>query len=119
LVHDLAVIGQVLQEEPPLRASYADPYPFYVRWIPVVAAAAVGIALVWGAIWLQRPASEVFPEEARNEDVLRFWEEVSTAIFPVVDDDRSEISSADFNFAYLDAALGEESFGWPDTFPGR
>ena len=106
LVHDLEVIGQVLQEEPPVQVSYPDPYLLYERWIPVVAALAVGIALTWGAMWALRPAPELLREEAGEENVLRFSEDVSAALFPAVNDNPAEMPNLDTSFTYLDAAFG-------------
>ena len=106
LVQDLEVIGQVLREEPPLQVSYPDADLLYKRWIPVVAALAVGIALTWGAMWALRPAPELLREEAGEENVLRFSEDVSAALFPAVNDNPAEIPNPDSSFTYLDAAFG-------------
>lgn len=106
LVRDLELIGQVLREGPPPQVSYTDPYLLYKRWIPVAAALAVGIALTWGAMWALRPAPEVLPEEAGNESVLRFSEQVSAALFPTVTDNPAEMPNLDSSFTYLDAAFG-------------
>ena len=125
LVHDLEVIGQVLREAPPLRQAQDRPpkpiphrsHPLRIRWMPMAATLAVTLALVWGGIWVWSPAPPGLPEEARNEDVVLFLEEVSTALFSTVDAEAAEIPAPVSNSDYLQTALeGEGSCEWQEPF---
>lgn len=106
LVHELEVIGRVLQEEPPLRSFAYRAQPSYVRWVPLATALGVVLAILWGGMWVRRVNSPVLPEELGS--ISEFLEEVSTAVFSAVNDKGEEGSSSTFDFTYLREALGEE-----------
>jgi hypothetical protein len=85
--------------------------------MPVAAALAVTLALVWGGVWVRSPAPPGLPEEARNEDVVLFLEEMSAALFSTDDAGAAEILAPVSNSAYLQAALeGEWPCEWQESF---
>ena len=114
LVHDLQVLRQVLREPPPRPALPQRPLALRIRWKPVAAALAVTLAFVWAGMWVQRPSPPVVPTEARNEAVLLFLEEVSTALFSTLDASAAAISASMPDVADLEAALeGGLEGEWP------
>ncbi|MBI3329741.1 MAG: hypothetical protein HYZ81_23920 [Nitrospinae bacterium] len=114
LVHDLQVLRQALREPPPRPAIPQRPLALRIRWKPVAAALAVTLAIVWGGMWVQRPSPPLVPTEARNEAVLLFLEEVSTALFSTAGASAAAIPASMPGVAYLEAALeGELEEEWP------
>lgn len=117
LVHDLEVIGQVLREAPPPQAVPHRSHPLRIRWVPVTAALALTLALVWGGVWMRGPSPPGLPAGARNEAILLFLEEVSAALFSTVDASAAVMPTPVSNFAYLQAALeGEWPCEWQEAF---
>jgi len=118
LVRDLEVIGQVLQQAPALRQaqdrpSQVIPYrPHFLRlrWMPMAAALAVALVLVWGGLWVRGPSPPVSLAPAHNEAALFFLGEVSTILFSTVDARAAMIPAPVSDFAYWQAALEGE---WP------
>lgn len=113
LVHDLTVVKQVLRESPPQTVPHRPPV-LRAPWMPVAAVLAMAFALVWGGVWMQRSSPIVAPTEARNEAVLLFLEEVSTALFSTVDASAAEIADPAPHGAYVQVALDGE---WPCEGP--
>jgi len=110
-VRDLETIEQVLRETPP-AITVTPPFLHYNRWLPVTAALAVIIVLVWG--WRVQQVSEPLPsvdQAAKQEAIVRFLQdEVSPAVF-LVTPQREFIAPAPVSDArYLEAALTD---GWP------
>lgn len=111
LIHDLKVIGQVLQEAPPSQASRSRSHVLRLRWMPMAAAVAVVLALVWGGMrvwWLSPPP---FSLTASHEDVLQFMEEeVASALFSTTEARVAAMPAPVSDMTYLQAALEGE---WP------
>jgi len=118
VVHDLQLLRQVLREPPPPPALPQRPVALRIRWKPVAATLAVTLACVWGGMWVQRASRPVVPTDARNEAVLLFLEEVSTALFSTVDASAAAIPISRPGVAGQEAALeGEWEEEWPCEGP--
>ena len=110
LVHDLEVIGQVLREAPSSGAVPHRRSSLRLRWMPVAAALAVALLVVWGGVRMQSPAPPEVPGDARNDDAVLFLEEVSTLLFATDDAGAAAIPTPVSPAVYLQAALQGE---WP------
>lgn len=113
LVHDLDVLGQVLQHAPLPGGMQPHTSPVRVSWRP----AALGIALVclvlWGGSWLWRPAPPGPLEVRTPTEVVQFFEhQVTPALFATTDTRVAVISEPVSTAGYLEAAL---SGGWSCT----
>jgi hypothetical protein len=110
-VRDLEAIEQVLQETVPSPVVSSRLFSFRARWVPVAAALAAALALVWGSIWQQQPSQPIATRKAFSEDVSRFLaNEISPVLFATNDLRIATLPEPVSNSAYLQAAL---EGGWP------
>jgi len=110
-VDDLGAIEQVLQETVPPPIVSLRLFSFRTRWVPVTAALALALVLVWGSIWRQQPSSSIATRKALSEDVSHFLEnEISPVLFATNDLRIAAIPEPVSNSVYLQAAL---EGGWP------
>ena len=117
LVRDLEVIGRVLQEAPLPRAVPHHRHFLPIRWMPVAAALAIMLTLMWGGLWMRSPSPPVLSAETGNQAIFLFLDEVSNALFSTAGASGAVIPSPVSNLTYLQAALeGEWPCEWQDSF---
>ncbi len=110
-VQDLEVIERALQETSPSPVVSSRRFSLWVRWIPIAAALAATLVLVWGGVWLRQPSQPIATRNASSEDVSRFLaNEISPVLFATNDLRIATIPEPVSNSAYLQAAL---EGGWP------
>jgi len=108
LVRDLERIGQALREEPPPGEVVTGSYGPVVPWLSVAAGLMLALTLAWGGLWMWNPTPPVPSDDAGNEEVWSFLEEMSTALLMPDSTSGVESSSQAADFPYVSAALGEE-----------
>jgi hypothetical protein len=85
LEDDLATLRIALSGTPPPRVVLQSAPPAHRRWLPVVAAAAVAVVMVWGGVWLRGPSAPNAPLGGGQEAIWSFLAEASLALFGTAD----------------------------------
>jgi hypothetical protein len=101
---DLRLITDTLRQEPPLL-PWSPKAPILYRSLPIAAAVLLALALVLGDSRLWRPNSP--SDQALNNDVTQFLEQVSEAVFDGGRIRDIENTSSESDLASLQVALGE------------
>lgn len=107
LKHDLAVLGSMLNDRPPLQRKVRPPHALRAPWMAAAALAAT-LAIVWGTLWLQRPMPLVIPPETHYEAIWPFLGEISDALFSMLDGGDGEVLVHFPDLTDLEAALQGE-----------
>jgi hypothetical protein len=111
-VHTLTVIEQTLRETSPPANLPHLPTVSRWQWLPLTAALAAVILLIWSGLWLRSPHPQsALIASPNQEEVEQFWENVlSPALFAEPDTRIFVAQSPPSNTMYLQAALDG---GWP------
>lgn len=114
LVRDMEKIGEILEGNPPLRSAAPQSSLFRQYWVPVVAACATMLLLMWGSVhWGPSSRTTLTAKtQPQPENVSEFLQDsVAPALFSLTDIN-SEVATPVrvSSSAYVQAAL---EGGWP------
>ena len=121
MTQDLRLITRTLQQEPPPFRMASRRAPIFYRSLSIAAALLLTLGLLWGErqLWLtSAPPSE----QALNNEIAQFLEQMSEALFDGGTIRQIETVSSESDLASIQVALGEhcsdeckEIFSFPDT----
>ena len=111
-VRNLEAIEQVLRETTPPQDAAMTSILRFNYWLPLTAAVAMLVMVVWGAWRFQQPAEfGLVANSAKQADIVRFLQdELSPAVFPLAERREFVVSAPVSDAGYLEAALND---GWP------
>lgn len=110
---DIRVLSRVLREAPLVPASARSRSFLSWRWIPVAAACAATIFVLWNGVPIKESSQQrtTVSSVAREKEIINMLEnDVYTALFTDEDLDLVTVPARVSTFAYVQAALDG---GWP------
>src|SRR5262245_32002965 len=81
LEHDLEAISQVLREKPHRATIAHRSHPFTIRWLPIGAALALALVLVWVSVRMWNPSTQPSLRGTNNGEAWNLMDEFPSNFF--------------------------------------